>query len=445
MRSFSRQFLFILLLGFSGALSAQILDLEKQARAFVSDLARGDFRACTQRFDATMRNALPEEKLAQTWQGLIAQMGEFRRQGRVISEDKGQYTIVNVACIFANGGLDCRVVFDRNGNIAGLFFAPMQKKRDFPLPPYADPERYTEKELSIGEAPWQLPATLTLPRDKTPAPAVVLVHGSGPNDRDETIGGSKVFRDIAVGLASKGIAVLRYDKRTLVHGQKLDLKALTLKEEVIDDALAAVALLRRYPGIDSSRIFVLGHSLGGMAIPRIAARDDRIAGFIILAGPTRPLQVLLQEQYEYIFNLDGKIDDAERQKLEQLQRQIATLQDSAAFESAAAEDLPLGLHPAYWRDLQAYDIRAEAARITAPVLVLQGGRDYQVRRADFQGWKQALRDNAAAKFILYEDLNHLFISGSGRSTPAEYQQSGHVSPRVINDIVGWIKGKASGF
>ncbi len=445
MRSFLRQFLFILLLGFSGTLSAQILDLEKQARAFVTDLARGDFRACTQRFDATMRNALPEEKLAQTWQGLIAQMGEFRRQGRVISEDKGQYTIVNVACIFANGGLDCRVVFDRNGNIAGLFFAPMQKKRDFPRPPYAAPERYTEKELSIGEALWQLPATLTLPRDKTPAPAVVLVHGSGPNDRDETIGGSKVFRDLAVGLASKGIAVLRYDKRTLVHGQKLDLKALTLKEEVIDDALFAVDFLRRYPGIDSSRVFVLGHSLGGMAIPRIAARDDRIAGFIILAGPTRPLQVLLQEQYEYIFNLDGKIDDAERQKLEQLQRQIATLQDSAAFESAAAEDLPLGLHPAYWRDLQAYDIRAEAARITAPVLVLQGGRDYQVRRADFEGWKQALRDNTAAKFILYEDLNHLFIRGSGRSTPAEYQQSGHVSPRVINDIVGWIKGKASGF
>ena len=437
MKPFYRWFLFLLILSTSTA-AAQNLNYEKQARSFVNELARGDYAAIMQHFDATMRSELPEEKLKQIWQGLIAQTGEFQRQGRVFSQAKGPYTMVNVACIFAQTSLDCRVVFDQNGKISGLFFLPLQDAPAFPLPDYAKPKRYTEKELSFGKEPWILPATLTLPRTEEPVPAVVLVHGSGPNDRDETIGGNKVFRDIALGLASRGIAVLRYDKRTLVHGRELDPATLTLQQEVIDDALAAVRLLRAHPAIDSSRVFVLGHSLGGMSIPRIAAADKKIAGFIIMAGPTRPLYSLLQEQYTYIFSLDSVISPLEQEKLDQLQQQIATLQDSLALHNSAAKELPLGLHPAYWQDMLAYDIRAAAREITAPVLVLQGGRDYQVSLADFEGWKQALSRNPLARFILYDDLNHLFISGSGRSTPAEYQQSGHVSVKVIEDIARWI-------
>src|SRR5262249_57372826 len=128
-----------------------------------------------------------------------------------------------------------------------------------------------------------------------PFPGVGLAHGSGPNDRDETIAQNKPFKDLALGLASRGIAVLRYDKRTKVYPAKMaGLAGLTVKDEVVDDAIAAASMLRSQPRIDPARVFVLGHSLGGMLVPRIAAADAKLAGVIVMAGgppaphPPRP-------------------------------------------------------------------------------------------------------------------------------------------------------------
>ena len=132
-------------------------------------------------------------------------------------------------------------------------------------------------------------------------------RGRGPGPRlrpqqwDETLGPNKPFQDLAWGLANRGIAVLRYDKRTKVHGGKMGgNKNLTVREETIDDALLAVKLLRSRSDIDPKRIFILGHSLGGMLAPRIGAEDQSLAGLIILAGSTRPLPEVAREQLEYI-------------------------------------------------------------------------------------------------------------------------------------------------
>ncbi len=154
---------------------------------------------------------------------------------------------------------------------------------------------------------------MTKPAGVGPFPAVVLVHGSGPNDRDETFGPNKTFKDLALGLGSRGVAVLRYDKRTKVYGAKVSkLNPFTLKAETIDDALEAVALLRKEPGIDATAIFVLGHSLGGTAAPRIGAADSGIAGLIMLAGAVRPLEQSIVDQMQYLADADGVISDAER-------------------------------------------------------------------------------------------------------------------------------------
>jgi len=127
-------------------------------------------------------------------------------------------------------------------------------------PPYANAASFTEQDVRFGADPWILPGTLTIPRAAGPHPAVVLVHGSGPADRDETVGVLKPFRDLAWGLASMGTAVLRYEKRTRVHGARMlqDIPRLTVKEEVIDDAIAAVAFLRGVQGLDPERLFVIG-------------------------------------------------------------------------------------------------------------------------------------------------------------------------------------------
>ncbi len=187
---------------------------------------------------------------------------------------------------------------------------PAQVVTEYEPPSYVDTSAFTESEVTVGSGEWALPGTLSMPVGEGPFPAVVLVHGSGPNNRDEGFGPVSPFKDLAWGLASRGIAVLRYDKRTLVYQAELAAGGgdLTIEDETIDDAAAAVELLLNTEGIDPQAVFVLGHSLGGMVIPRIAAAAPDARGFIVLAGPARPMEDLILEQTEYILGLDGELD-----------------------------------------------------------------------------------------------------------------------------------------
>lgn len=128
-----------------------------------------------------------------------------------------------------------------------------------------------------------LPGTLSLPDKSGPFPVVLLIQGSGRHDRDQTIGPNKPFRDLAWGFAKNGIAVLRYDKRTKVY-PNYKYKNDTLQEWIIDDVLAAISLLNTIPEINKEQIFLLGHSLGGYLIPRIALQAPNLKGFIVMAG-----------------------------------------------------------------------------------------------------------------------------------------------------------------
>jgi dipeptidyl aminopeptidase/acylaminoacyl peptidase len=234
--------------------------------------------------------------------------------------------------------------------------------------------------------------------------------------------------------------VLRYDKRTKVHAALIagNPAGFTLREETVDDALAAVALLRTMAGIDASRLFVLGHSLGGMLAPRIAARDPGIAGVVILAGSTRPLNDILIAQYEYLASLDGSVTPDEEERLALLRRDLAAVSALSAADQTSPT-LILGAPPGYWLDLRAYDPAQTARRLTRPMLILQGGRDYQVTMEDFHGWEAALSDRADVRMRVFPSRNHLFLAGDGTPTPAEYQSPGHVALEVIEEITAWIR------
>ncbi|MGH7583941.1 MAG: alpha/beta hydrolase family protein, partial [Gemmatimonadales bacterium] len=143
-----------------------------------------------------------------------------------------------------------------------------------------------QRDITVP-GPVPLPGTLTLPAGSGPFPIVVLVHGSGANDRDETIGPNKPFRDLAWGLAERGIAVLRYDKRGYVRPAWFAGRNFTVDDETVQDALSALTLARALPEADSTSSFLLGHSLGAIMAPRIAKADGKVAGLIIMAGATR--------------------------------------------------------------------------------------------------------------------------------------------------------------
>ena len=293
--------------------------------------------------------------------------------------------------------------------------------------------------MTIGVSEWALPATLTTPAGPGPFPVVVLVHGSGPNDRDETVGANKPFKDLAWGLASRGVAVLRYEKRTKQHGAKLaTIRAFTVKDEVLDDVVAAVALLRKTEGIDAKRIFVLGHSLGGMLIPRIGRLDPNIAGLIALAGATRPLEDVIPAQLAYIFSLDGSISTEEQKQIDDAKEQAAKVK-ALKTEDANSTVSILGGPASYWLDLRGYDPPETGKGLKQPLLILQGERDYQVTMEDFKRWSTSLATKNNVTLKSYPALNHLFIAGTGQSTPSEYELAGHVDERVVDDIAAWIR------
>ncbi len=386
-------------------------------------------------FDETMAEALPAPKLKAAWDSILRQVGKFEKIAATRAAQEAGYRVVYVTCDFADKPLDVKVVFNAEGWVSGLWFLPAQSQIPYAPPPYADPESFTEAEYTVGGG-CPLPATLTLPRGAGPFPAVVLVHGSGPNDRDETIGPNKPFKDLAWGLASNGVAVLRYEKRTKQCAAEVagEMATFTVDDETVNDALAAVELLRTVETIDPRRIFVLGHSLGGMMAPRIAARDGQLAGLIILAGSTRDLLDLMLEQMEYIVSLDGSVDEAEAEQLEETRRLVEKVRSLDINDG----EVVLGASRAYWADIMAYDPVATARKLSLPMLILQGGRDYQVTVDDFDGWRRGLAGRENVTLTLYPDLNHLFMPGTGKSTPAEYSQPGNVSQEVVEDIAAWV-------
>jgi dienelactone hydrolase len=410
------------------------------AQALLASIAAKDFTKVEAQFTDAMKAALPPGRLAAAWTTLLNQAGAYKSCGGDVRVRRiADKEMVITPCEFERAAIDVQIAFDSTGRVSGLVFRPsVNETVAYTLPSYASPSSYGEQAMTIGSGEWALPATLTLPAGAGPRPAVVLVHGSGPNDRDETVGGNKPFEDLALGLASRGVAVLRYDKRTKVHGAKMAaLTDFTVQQEVIEDALEAVKALRTRPGIDATRVFVLGHSLGGMLIPRIGIADPATTGFIVMAGPARPIEEAMVAQTRYLALADGAISPEEQQAIDRAAALAASVR-ALKPEEARSGRVIFGVPASYWLDLRGYDPPSAAARVKAPMLILQGERDYQVTAEEFAKWKAALGSRRDVTFHSYAALNHLFIAGTGPSLPAEYQVPGHVAEDVIRDIAAWI-------
>jgi dienelactone hydrolase len=378
-------------------------------------------------------------QIQEIWNQIIAAYGEFIQITNTRSTQEQGYDVVYLTCEYNKlGFLDTRVVFNESKLVSGLQFVPTDLSDQYQPPDYANTENFTESNIAIGEGtPWALPANLTLPTGDGPFPAVILVHGSGPNDRDETVGANKPFKDLAWGLTTQGIAVLRYEKRTKYYATTIVnmLFELTVEDEVIEDSLQAITLLKNTTNIDPTQIYLLGHSLGGMLAPRIANQTTDLAGLILLAAPTRPLEDLMLNQTIYLAELDGTITEDEQEQIDATQENVTKIKTL----NISTQEIILGAGLAYWQDLSTYNPVTTAQNIDLPMLILQGKRDYQVPYdIDFANWQTTFSTNTDVTFQLYENLNHLFISGTGPPTFSEYNTPGNIHEDVINDITTWI-------
>ncbi|CAM4286046.1 alpha/beta fold hydrolase [Paenibacillus tarimensis] len=417
---------------------------EATAAAVVGLLTKGGYGELAARyFDLALAEALPAADLEAVWNQVIGAAGAYLSTESITTQpsDSGK-VIVTAKLVFERMKANVILTMNDQQKLAGLFIQPAASD-DMEIP-----EGITEEKVVVGQGgKYPLEGTLTLPEQGTgPYPAVVLVQGSGPSDRDESIGAYKPFRDIAWGLAQQGIAVLRYDKRTFAHAAsftKEEAARLTVKEETVDDAIAAASLLKSDGRIDSSRVFIVGHSLGGMLAPRIDAEGGNFAGLILLAGSPRPLWDIIYDQNAAFI---AKMSDSDPKKaanlawLEAEYKKAKQISDWSP-EKAASETV-FGIPASYFKEMDSHSADGYAKELTKPVLVLQGEDDFQVfANKDYLLWQEHLRHNPNTAFKLYPGLNHFFVdySGPDEGTAKEYQHPGTVSEEVILDIAKWVQ------
>ncbi|MEF8847969.1 MAG: DUF3887 domain-containing protein [Candidatus Thermoplasmatota archaeon] len=388
-------------------------------------------------FTEEVKKQVNPGQLEGIWKQITTTYGDFIDITSIRGTQEQGYNVVYVTCKYSKGFLDTRVVFNQDKLIAGFQFAPSESPEQYQTPVHVNKSLFIEKNVTISTGTkWELPATLTKPIGEGPFPAVVLVHGSGANDRNETIGPNKPFKDLAWGLGSRGVIVLRYEKRTKQYPHRMSqmISNLTVEEETINDSLKAIELLKKET--NSSNIYVLGHSLGATLAPRIAKRTDDLSGIVMMAAAARPIEDLVLNQTLYLSELDGKVTDEEQNQIKSVMENVTKIKNLNISE----EEVVLGGGLAYWKDLSEYDPVGTGENLTIPILILQGKRDYQVTyEDDFKIWNQTLGDKGDVVLISYPSLNHIFMSGSGQPSNEEYFIPGNISEKVIRDISEWIK------
>jgi uncharacterized protein len=387
-----------------------------------SAIRDGNFSAATSHFNHTMKAALSPESLEAAWKQTSADQGPLLNWKILERRNLPGGDEISVQLNFEHASaISTLAVASQTGEIASLFFKLPQSNAPVIAPSYAEQTKFHTEDVTVGA--YKLPGTITIPNGKGPFPAAILIQGSGPQDRNETIGPNHPFADIAEGLSSRGIVVLRYDKRTMMHSAMI----ATVDDEVVDDAIAAVRLLRARGDVAGDRIFVIGHSLGAMLAPEIAKKASPVAGIVMLAPAGRKLPQIVVQQVRFLGQMSPE-------KLSEIERKA----DELSAHKMAPGDTFLGTPASYFYDLDARDEVAIARSLGVPILILRGGRDYQVIDEDIRHWQDGLKGVANVKVETFPTLNHLFIAGEGKPNPAEYETPGHVDQAVVDAIANFI-------
>ena len=305
----------------------------------------------------------------------------------------------------------------------------------YPPPPYAEQEAFEETEVLVGQAPWELRGVLAVPLGAGPFPAAVLL---GAGDRDGTGSTTKLFRDLAWGLATRGVATVRIDRRTHAYALAAARQpGLTIDDELVDDALAAIEFLRRTPRIDPGRTFVFGGSHAGFAAPRVAQRDPTIAGLIVATAPSGTLHDFVLRHMRRKVSLDGEVTENEKRYVGAVDAHTAAL---GAWLSGQEEPLDISVRRDYYGHLGTYSPVAIARDLPIRLLILAVEWDHIVPPEDAETWIESLRHQSNVAFRLYRGHNHALMDVR-EMTESSSDTGEHMSWDVISDIATWIHGE----
>jgi fermentation-respiration switch protein FrsA (DUF1100 family) len=411
-------------------------------------LQNEDWQQLHQQSPYILRRIATEAGLLKGFQAVFLTTGPIVHVGEPVIHTGWFLTSAKIPIEFRSAKLGLFILLSPSGSLLSLRFAPQNL---LGLGPSWNPPRYAlvsssvrEVKVQIGPGKLRSRGTLTLPTRPGQHPCIIMLSGSGPCDQDSSLGCTKPFKDLALGLAALGVATLRFDKITYTHGAKFrNSDAFSLEEEYMGHARDAIRQALQHASISPTGVCVLGHSLGAYVAPRLMAEDARIAGCVIMAGPAAPLCWSALRQMRYLASLNNttaeEADAEEPPQLKALARQCELSADPNLSLSTPRSELPFGIGAAYWRSFANFAPVETCVREERPVFVLQGARDYQVTvEDDFARWKAELGSCQHAKLKLYEHLNHLFIRGEGQSSPREYEEPGNVDEEVVRDVAKWV-------
>lgn len=421
----------------SGNTSAALVDtaaLEKRTSDYVSQFINGNFDYFYNASTKLLQQQLPASVLKQGWDTVIAMTGKPSKSISCVYTKQNALDIVTDTIEGTLYNIVVTITYSADGKPAGIWTSIIPK--DPPKPQITD--KWKEIAVTVGDK--KLPGMLTLPKGVKNPPVVIMIQGSGPSDMNESVGSTpnRPFEDIAHGLAKLGVATLRYNKATYQYlGASVD----TIEYEVLDDASAAVKMLSKDKRIDKNRIYLLGHSLGGMMAPKITYDNPQIKGFISMAGTLRTFQDMILDQNKAA--LKALTTLTEQQKKDQLLQIEAELEKTKNLDNSDSNNI-MGLTANYWKSLNAVDSLAIVKKLKVPMLILQGSADFQVYAdKDYKLWQTTLKSHKNVTYHLYKDLSHEFmpnqISENGFPDVSVYNAPNHVDPKVIKDISVWVK------
>ena len=432
------------LLLISGACMAQdeVNPYKKLTKSFLGAVKRDIPNRNDKFFDSTFYGKITSSQADRTISNFIRTNGQIVAIEKTEVDTQGCKMATATAIKTSAGKYIWYLYFDQAQYIQRVAIDTFSTQWFYKAKPIASPN-FTRKDVIIESNPFiKLPGSLYVPNNAKKTPAVVLVHGSGPHDRNCSIGKNKIFLDMALELVQKGITVLIYDKRTYVYQyhDPFPIDSMDYNTETVDDAVAAFDFLKQQAGVDSNRVYIAGHSQGAMCAPLMAKKCKSLKGLILLAAPARSLLEIIPEQVDYIASLRTKKNEtADAQDISIKWQVNNALKPDLTLQSKTS--LPFGGRPKYWLFDRNYKVLEVAKTLTLPMLLIQGGRDYNVVKKDYDMWSDAMKGKANFKKVYFEELDHMFFVGQGMAKPDDLNKLGFVSDKVTAKMVDFINGK----